>query len=167
MSRYCFQHVPGMRLYSVQSGHSQPAGVSHPVELVHCIILTDFTLCCESGRCCRPQGTDFVFAGGGLKSFAAGHLAYMLIRQFQLLIEDFSVNVELDQAVDSPAGEHGCSLLATVVHAMHPTDQANSKQDLKTTQTASNCMRTLLCLLCTHTHSPAIHACQVLMVTDM
>ncbi len=58
----------------------------------------------------------------------------MLIRQFQLLIEDFSVNVELDQAIDSPAGEHGCSCFATVVHAMQTSkpDQANSKQHLKT-----------------------------------
>ncbi|KAL0042783.1 hypothetical protein WJX79_011021 [Trebouxia sp. C0005] len=47
--------------------------------------------------------------GGGLKSFAAGHLAYLLIRQFQLLIEDFSVNVELDQAVDSPAEVYGAA----------------------------------------------------------
>ncbi len=156
-----------MRLYSVQSGHSQLAGVSHPVALVHCIILTDLMLCCWSGRCSRPQGAGCVLAGGGLKSFAAGHLLYLLIRQFQLLVEDFSVNVELDQAVDSPAGEHGCSCLATVVHAMHPTDQANCKQHLKTVQTVSECMPTVLCLLHTHTHSPEIYACQALMLTDI
>jgi len=98
------------------------------------VVLTNFTLCCQNSRCSRPQGAGCVCAGGGWKSFAAGHLAYLLIRQFQLLIEDFSVNVELDQAVDSPAGEHGCSCFATVVHALHPTDQANSKQHLKTVQ---------------------------------
>lgn len=123
MSRYCFQYALGMQLYSVQPGHSQLAGVSHPVALVHCMVLTDFTLCCQNGRCSRPQGAGCVFAGGGWKSFAAGHLAYLLMRQFQLLIEDFSVNVELDQAVDSPAGEHGCSWFATDVHTMHLTYQ--------------------------------------------
>lgn len=44
-------------------------------------------------------------AGGGVKSFAMGHLAYLFTRQFKLLIEDLSVSVKLDQAVDIPSGQ--------------------------------------------------------------
>ncbi len=58
------------------------------------------------------QEAVFTIAGGSLKSFALGHLAYLLIRQFQLLIEDLSVSVELDQAVDLPPSELALSLTA-------------------------------------------------------
>ena len=159
MNRYCFQHAPRMHLNSVQSGRSPLANVTHPFALVHCVVLTDLMLCCRSGRCSRPQCAGCVLAGGGLKSFAAGHLAYLLIRQFQLLIEDFSVNVELDQAVDSPAGEHGCSCFAAVVHAMHLTDQANTKQHLKTVQKVPTACP--LCCPCStqpcNSHLPSAH----------
>lgn len=71
--------------------------------------------CKESKRVDALQNIPFASAGGGLKSSAVGHLVYLLIRQFQLLIEDLSVKVELDQAVDLPPGNSGPPLMATVV----------------------------------------------------
>ena len=44
-------------------------------------------------------------AGAGFKHYAKGHLVYLLIRQFKLLLEDLSISVELDQAVDLDTGE--------------------------------------------------------------
>ena len=43
-------------------------------------------------------------AGAGLKAFAQSRLAYLLIRQSKLQLEDLSVCMELDQAVDSAPG---------------------------------------------------------------
>ena len=47
----------------------------------------------------------WTFAGAGVKSYAKGHLTYLLIRQFKLLLEDLSVCIELDQAVDPAPGQ--------------------------------------------------------------
>lgn len=58
---------------------------------------------------------ELASAGGSLKSSAVGHLVYLLIRQFKLLIEDLSVKVELDQAVDLLSGTYGQPLMATIV----------------------------------------------------
>ena len=56
----------------------------------------DFTVLLESVQCTA--------AGAGLKAYVKRHLVYLLMRQFKLLLQDFSVSVELDQAVDLDLG---------------------------------------------------------------
>lgn len=52
------------------------------------------------------QGTERLdVAGVGFAYYAKGHLVYLLIRQFKLMLEDLSICVELDQAVDLDSGE--------------------------------------------------------------
>ena len=52
-----------------------------------------------------PGLTLWTCAGAGVKSYAKGHMTYLLIRQFKLLLEDLSVCIELDQAVDPAPGQ--------------------------------------------------------------
>ena len=57
------------------------------------------------------QGTERLnVAGAGFAYYAKGHLVYLLIRQFKLMLEDLSICVELDQAVDLDSGERRAAM---------------------------------------------------------
>ena len=55
-----------------------------------------------------PETAWSNLAGAGFKYYAKGQLVYLLIRQFRLLLEDLSICVELDAAVELDPGK--CSL---------------------------------------------------------
>lgn len=54
---------------------------------------------------CTAGNSGCTAAGMGLKGYAKRHLIYLLIRQFKLLLQDLSISIELDQAVDLDLGE--------------------------------------------------------------